>query len=78
MPPEEYMSHAQQHSDNINAIGAAAVAGKNAPPIGVAAMTLGGIELSEWVYILTIIWLVVQIVGWCIDRYKKHIKDKPE
>lgn len=78
MPPEQYAHEISQQSDNVNALGAAIVAGKNIPPVGVAVASLGGMQLQEWVYILTIIWLVAQIVGWCIDRYKKHIKARSD
>lgn len=65
------MDH-DQASDGLNAIGAAAVAGKNAPPLGVAVLSLGGVPLDQWVYVATLIWIILQIGGWCFDRYKKH------
>lgn len=61
--------------ENIGAIGTAAVAGKNAPAIGVAAMSIGGVPLPEIVYILTIIWLIVQIAWFCYDKWRKINRD---
>lgn len=34
---------------------------KGVPPITVAGLTFAGVQLQDWVYILTLIWLVVQI-----------------
>ena len=36
---------------------------KAMPAVGVSALTVLGVPLSEWVYILTIIYLMTQI-GW--------------
>lgn len=36
---------------------------KSSPPVTVIGLTLGGIPLQEWVYILTIVYLLMQI-GW--------------
>lgn len=38
---------------------------KSSPPVTVVALTLGGIPLQEWVYILTIVYLVLQM-GWFV------------
>lgn len=63
------------NQEHIGALGAAAVAGKNAPAIGVAAMSIGGVPLPEIVYILTIIWLLVQITWFCYDKWRKISRD---
>lgn len=34
----------------------------SAPPVGVSALTLFNVQLADWVYILTAIYLVLQIV----------------
>ena len=45
------------------------------PPITVAGLTLGGITLQDWVYLLTIFHLLL-LIGWFI--YSKFIrKAKP-
>lgn len=54
----------------------AAIATKGAPPITVAGLTVAGVELQDWVYILTIIWLVVQICTTAVKFYKDHIKKR--
>ena len=58
------------NQEHIGALGAAAVAGKNAPPIAVAGMTMAGVSLQDWVYVLTIAWLVVQLAWFCYSKYK--------
>jgi hypothetical protein len=40
---------------------AAAIAGKLSPSIGVAGVTLAGVELQDWVLILTIIYTTLLI-----------------
>ena len=45
---------------------------KSAPPVTVSVMSIGGIPLSEWVYILTIVWVLWQL-GWSVhDRLEKR------
>mgnify|MGYP003412538455 FL=1 len=45
---------------------------KSTPPVTVSVMSLGGIPLSEWVYILTIVWVLWQL-GWSVhDRLEKR------
>lgn len=34
---------------------------KTTPPIGVSALSLMGIPLSDWVYIVTIVYVLIQI-----------------
>lgn len=51
------------------AIGAA----KASPPITVVGLALGGVSLQDWVFILTIIYLILQI-GWLV--YSKLIRGK--
>jgi hypothetical protein len=41
---------------------AAYVALKNAPPITVVGLSLAGLPLQDWVYIVTIAWIVYQFV----------------
>jgi len=45
---------------------------KSAPPVTVSAVSLAGMSLQEWVYILTIIWLVLQITSWVWNKFKKE------
>ncbi len=49
---------------------------KSAPPILISAITLAGIPLHEWVFILTIIYTGLQIVFFLRDRVYKPWKDK--
>jgi len=41
---------------------AAIATGKVLPPVGVGAMSLIGVPLEEWVYILTLIYLALQTI----------------
>lgn len=40
-------------------------AGLSAPPVTVVAVTLAGITLQDWVFILTIAWVLMQM-GWFV------------
>jgi len=40
---------------------------KSIPPAGVSILSCAGIPLSEWVYIVTLIYLLIQI-GWLIAK----------
>ncbi|MBC3907888.1 phage holin family protein [Undibacterium umbellatum] len=44
---------------------------KSMPPIAISAITLLGIPLNEWVFILTIIYTVLQITFFVRDRMLK-------
>lgn len=46
-----------------------------APPTGVAGLTFVGISVPDWVLILTILYLVLQIGGWVYDRFFKGVPD---
>ena len=45
---------------------------KAAPAVAVSGMTLFGVALSEWVYIMTIIWLVIQMGDWAWKKWKNY------
>ncbi|WP_439539457.1 hypothetical protein [Sphingomonas sp.] len=47
---------------------AAVQAGLSAPPVSVAAITLAGVRLEEWVLILTIAWLAMQMAWFVFDK----------
>jgi hypothetical protein len=47
---------------------------KAAPPIAVSVLHLGGIELSQWVLIATLVYTVLQIVLTVIRALKEHKK----
>ena len=51
---------------------AAEVIAKSTPPVTVSVMSLGGIPLSEWVYILTIVWVLWQLGCSVYDRVEKR------
>jgi hypothetical protein len=59
-----------------NAINSAPMTLKNGPPVATTALALMGITLDQWVLAATLIWLLLQIGGWCYDRYQKHVKEK--
>ena len=40
---------------------------KAIPPAGVSILSCAGIPLSEWVYIVTLIYILIQI-GWLIAK----------
>lgn len=44
---------------------------KTTPPIGVSALSLMGIPLSDWVYIVTIMYVLIQIL---VLLYKTFFK----
>lgn len=48
-----------------------------APPASVSALSMFGVALSEWVYILTIIYLIVQIF-WLVYKVYRHCRPKGE
>jgi hypothetical protein len=45
---------------------------KSTPPVTVSVLSLGGIPLSEWVYILTIVWVCWQLGCSIFDRWEKY------
>lgn len=48
-----------------------ATAAKGLPPMTVAGLTLAGVQLSDWVLIVTLIWLTLQIGGFIFDKYRQ-------
>jgi hypothetical protein len=56
----------------------AAQAGLSAPPIGVAAATLVGIDLQHWILILTVVWLLMQM-GWFVyEKASRVLRDRAD
>jgi hypothetical protein len=47
---------------------------KLAPPVGVGALSVMGVPLSDWVYIITIVYLFVQI-GCTLYKTFRNRKD---
>ena len=67
---------AHDHIDTAASSASAAVAyvvAKNAPPVTVVGLSLAGVPLQEWVYIVTIAWIVYQFV---MDVRKRIKGDK--
>jgi len=61
----------QQAAQDVGAGTVATVTGvafKSAPPVAVSGLTLYGIPLSDWVYIATLVWLVMQAGFFLYDR----------
>jgi hypothetical protein len=52
--------HHVEAASAASASAAAYVVAKNAPPIAVVGLSLAGISLQEWLYIITIIWIFYQ------------------
>jgi hypothetical protein len=52
---------------------AAYVVVKNAPPITVVGLSIAGLPLQEWVYIVTIVWILYQFA---MDIRKRVKGDK--
>lgn len=50
---------------------------KAAPPITVSALTFYGVELSQWVLLMTLIYTVIQIVLTLEKRFRKR-KDQSD
>lgn len=46
---------------------------KSIPPAGVSILSCAGIPLSEWVYLVTLIYLITQISLLCLKIWK-HLK----
>lgn len=42
---------------------------KNAPPVGVSTLSLLGIPLSDFVYLMTILYIFIQIICIIIKTY---------
>ncbi len=49
---------------------------KNTPPVGVSTLTLLGVPLSDMVYIMTILYILVQIICTIYKTYKMTGGDK--
>ena len=48
---------------------------KALPPAAISTLTLFGIGLQDWVYVLTIVYLIVQI-GWSVLKFIRGKKDE--
>ena len=46
---------------------------KGAPPVGVSALSICGVSMADWVYVLTAIYLMLQI-GSLLYRTYKHCR----
>lgn len=62
------------NNENIGALGAAAVAGKNAP-VAVGGLTLLGFDVQDGVVLLSFIWLFLQIAWFCYEKWRKINRD---
>lgn len=45
---------------------------RTSPAVAVSGMTFAGVTLSEWVYLLTIVWLVIQMGDWAWKKWKNY------
>lgn len=55
-----------------------ATVAKAVPPMTVAGMTLFGVPLPDLVLIVTLIWLSLQIMGFCYDRVSSFVRSKKQ
>jgi hypothetical protein len=51
---------------------------KAAPPVSVAGLSLAGIHLQDWVFILTIIYTLLQMGYFIYSKFIKGVKDGSE
>lgn len=49
---------------------------KAAPAVAVTGVAVAGVPLQEWVYILTIVYLLLQIGVLVLDKVRKGRRDK--
>jgi hypothetical protein len=54
----------------------AVAAAAKAVPVAVTAASVAGFGLQQGVYLLTLIWTGLLIIGWFYDRLFKRDKDK--
>ena len=45
---------------------------KNVPPVGVSTLTVLGVPLSDMVYVMTILYILVQIICTIYTTYKRN------
>lgn len=62
----------------VHAVNEAPAALKFGPAAAVNALSLGGVPLDQWVYLITLIWLLLQIGGWIWDRWNRRKEAKDE
>lgn len=55
-----------------------ATAAKGLPPMTVAGLTLAGVQLSDWVLIVTLVWLLLQIGDFIYKKVKAAYYGYPE
>lgn len=48
----------------------------SAPPAAVAAVSLSGVSLQDWVLIATLVWLGLQVSWFCYNRIKEFFPKK--
>lgn len=49
------------------------VARQSAPPVAISAVSLLGVQLSDWVYIFTLIYLFLQIIHLGLKLFKAGV-----
>jgi len=63
------MTDSIAENNDIGALGAAAVAGKNVP-VAIGGLTLLGVDLQDWVVALSAVWLVLQVSWFCYEKWR--------
>lgn len=64
-----------QHAGEVGTGAASAVGGivvKSAPPVAVSGLSLAGVQMQDWVYIATLIWIAIQAAAFLWDRFGKR------
>jgi hypothetical protein len=58
------------------AAGIASSPATTAPPATIAALSFAGVGLSDWLILLSIVWIVLQISFFLLDKYLKFCRRK--
>lgn len=63
-----------QNAGEVGTGAASAVGGiavKSAPPVAVSGLSLAGVQMQDWVYIATLLWIAIQAGVFLWDRFGK-------
>jgi len=71
------VAQANEHAHTLGE-GAAMAVGKTAPPVAVSALTLYGVQLSQWVLMATLLYTVLMIIHVALEIYAQLKGDKCE
>lgn len=63
------MQPAQEFGTDAASAAFATAAAKSAPPLAISGLSLAGIQMQDWVYIATLAWIGLQMLGFLWDRF---------